>query len=99
MDYETYIKSILETIFCGYKDELIDVACKRICEYKGSKDNMIKYHDKLYKEITVSLKNNMRKNPGIMEPNYRDGLTDGCVMVLLKMDRIFKEMMEGNDEH
>ena len=34
MDKETYIRSVLETNFCGFKDEIIDTAVKKIAEYK-----------------------------------------------------------------
>ena len=34
MTYRQNVKAILECIFAGFKDELIEVACERICEIK-----------------------------------------------------------------
>lgn len=31
MTYEQNVKAILETNFAGFKEEIIDIACKRIC--------------------------------------------------------------------
>ena len=32
MAYEQNVRAILESNFAGFKDEIIDIACKRICE-------------------------------------------------------------------
>ena len=34
MDKEAYIRAVLECVFSGFKDELIDVAVKQIMDYK-----------------------------------------------------------------
>ena len=31
MTYEQNVKAILETNFAGFKEEIIDIACERIC--------------------------------------------------------------------
>lgn len=59
MDYETYVKAVLECNFNGYKVELIDNACKIICGYKGSKD--IKTHSEKLKE-DYGIKLNQRQS-------------------------------------
>lgn len=63
MDYETYIKAVLECNFSGYKAELIDNACKIICDYKGSKEN--KTHNEKLKE-DYGLKLNQRQSYLVM---------------------------------
>lgn len=32
MTYEQNVKTILESNFAGFKEEIIDIACQRICE-------------------------------------------------------------------
>ena len=53
------------------------------------------YHKKLHDEITESLKN-LKCNPGIINPSYKDGVNDGYLIVLLKMDKVLKEISEEN---
>lgn len=38
LTYEQNVKAILECIFAGYKDELIDIACKGICTLKNTEE-------------------------------------------------------------
>lgn len=42
MTYRQNVKAILECIFAGFKDELIEVACERICELKEFEVNKIR---------------------------------------------------------
>lgn len=41
MDKETYIRAILECNFAGFKDEIIDIAVKRIMEYEPKRGRWI----------------------------------------------------------
>ena len=47
MTYRQNVKAILECIFVGFKDELIEVACERICELKEFE--IIKIKDEIEK--------------------------------------------------
>ena len=38
MDYRTNVRSVLETCFAGFKDELIEAATDRICSIKMKKN-------------------------------------------------------------
>lgn len=38
LTYEQNVKAILECIFAGYKDELIEIACKGICTLKDTEE-------------------------------------------------------------
>lgn len=40
MTYEQNVKAILESNFAGFKEEIIDIACKRICML-GTKEETI----------------------------------------------------------
>lgn len=42
MTYRQNVKAILECIFVGFKDELIEVACERICDLKELEINKIR---------------------------------------------------------
>lgn len=38
LTYEQNVKAILESVFAGYKDELIENACKGICTLKDTEE-------------------------------------------------------------
>jgi hypothetical protein len=45
LTYKQNVKAILECIFAGYKDELIENACKRICALTKEQNYMRVYED------------------------------------------------------
>lgn len=45
MTYEQNVRAILESNFAGFKDEIIDIACERICELTNPYDRVLKIID------------------------------------------------------
>lgn len=113
MDYETYVKATLECNFSGYKEELIDSACKRICEYNGNKTR----NEKLKEDYSIKL--NQRQSYLVMincltilwyhacNKQYDGGHDMKKTLEFIldefkKYDRLYKSELdkkEGNDEH
>lgn len=50
LTYEQNVKAILECIFAGYKDELIDIACRMICTLKDTEEQKLKIGHWIYDE-------------------------------------------------
>lgn len=42
LTYEQNVKAILECVFAGHKDELIEIACKGICTLKDTEERKSK---------------------------------------------------------
>lgn len=47
MTYEQNVRAILESNFAGFKDEIIDIACERICELTNPYDRVLKIIDSM----------------------------------------------------
>lgn len=45
MTFEQNVRAILESNFAGFKDEIIDIACKRIYELTNPYDRVLKIID------------------------------------------------------
>ena len=43
MNKETYIRAVLESVFAGFREDLIDTAVKKLMDYKGPTGKMSKY--------------------------------------------------------
>lgn len=113
MDYETYVKATLECHFSGYKPELIDSACKIICDYKGNKTR----NEKLKEDYDLKL--NQRQSYlaminclSILWRHACNKMYDGgydmkktlefILDEFKKYDRLYKSELdkeEDNDEH
>ena len=97
MTYEQNVKAILESNFAGFKEEIIDIACKRICMLEDNTERVYRVHwkpDKVFK--TQAERDAYIYGYG---DGHEDGCSDGRAQALEIIDGCAEETVKKVEEH
>ena len=92
MDKETYVRAILECNFAGFKDEIIEIAVRRILEYEGDKTESNKPRFFIHQDGKLTpLNPNLRTHELKILPQWFDDVRSGKKnFEIRKADRDYK---------